>query len=96
MKTANIFLESFLDGFGMAGFGTRLKRPGAPTRLFAAEDQTQAIDPETILLLTTLRENLDSGDVKKASQIVDAVLRKLNIAASAPIGLDSQRQQSKG
>jgi len=38
MKPASIFLESFLDGFGGAGFGSKLRRPGAPTRFFAAED----------------------------------------------------------
>lgn len=33
MKLRAIFTESFLDGFTLAGFMTRLRRPGEVTRL---------------------------------------------------------------
>jgi hypothetical protein len=38
MKRSEIFVESFLDGFTMAGLRTRLRRPGAPTQVFADPD----------------------------------------------------------
>jgi uncharacterized protein YbbC (DUF1343 family) len=36
-KALSIFGASFLDGFSLAGFLTPLRRPGAPTRVFAEE-----------------------------------------------------------
>ncbi|HZL28418.1 MAG TPA: hypothetical protein VFC39_17985 [Acidobacteriaceae bacterium] len=35
MRLPVVFGESFLNGFTMAGFLTRLRRPGEPTLLFA-------------------------------------------------------------
>jgi hypothetical protein len=79
MKPASIFLESFLDGFGMAGFGTKLRRPGAPTRLFAAEQhEITETDPETLVAANALRESresLASGDFRKAEDAARVFLR---------------------
>jgi negative regulator of replication initiation len=80
MKAASIFLESFLDGLGIAGFGPKLRRPGAPTRLFAAEDdEIAAMDTETSIAANALRESLDSGDFRRAE---DAARVFVNIMES--------------
>jgi hypothetical protein len=50
MRRSAIFLDSFLDGFTLAGFLRPLRRPGAATRLFAesylaSEEETES-EPE--------------------------------------------------
>jgi hypothetical protein len=57
MRLSDSFLSSFLDGFSMAGLlGQR--RPGAPTRLFAAEK----IRPDQL-------EEAIKGEASKSQQI---------------------------
>ncbi len=44
MKTTGntrIFLVSFLDGFSFAGMFLKLRRPGAPTELFATSTEEE-------------------------------------------------------
>ena len=56
MRDSNlrIFGASFLDGFSLAGFLTPLKRPGAPTQVFAdaaassVQDGSQSVNPEEL------------------------------------------------
>jgi len=37
MSKWRVFLESFLDGFGMGGFFGKLRQPGAATNICAPE-----------------------------------------------------------
>jgi len=37
MRRSTVFLDSFLDGFTMAGFMTRLRQPGSATGIVAPE-----------------------------------------------------------
>jgi hypothetical protein len=50
---ANILLSSFLDGFTGGSLVTRLRRPGAPTQVFADEDSNY---PQKELISSLLDE----------------------------------------
>lgn len=53
MRPSTVFSESFLDGFTMSGFLTRLRQPGSATGLIA---------PEPGLKLTLAPASLHSDD----------------------------------
>jgi hypothetical protein len=55
MRRAAIFFDAFLDGFAMAGFMGRLRRPGAAKRLFA-RPLPVAVLPNELASLSALKE----------------------------------------
>ena len=54
MRLSTVFSESFLDGFTMSGFLTRLRQPGSATAIFA---------PEPGLKVTVRAASLDSDEL---------------------------------
>jgi hypothetical protein len=59
----SIFGAAFLDGFSLAGFLAPLKRPGAPTRVFADESEYRADKAE---------QGITPEELKKAQRILIA------------------------
>ena len=68
MKSAlgSVFWSAFGDGFGMAGLFVRLRRPGAPTRLFAPSTPP-VLSEESIQKVLALI-SIDSEEAKKEIQ----------------------------
>jgi hypothetical protein len=57
------FAAAFLDGFSMAGLFSQLKRPGAPTRVFA--HSPEAIEPNES------RSNVSREELENAQRILN-------------------------
>ncbi len=53
MRKSDVFVDSFLDGFTMAGFLDRLHRPGSATSLFAPAPERPRTDGERAILAKT-------------------------------------------
>jgi len=62
-ENRNIFAAAFLDGFSMAGLFSQLKRPGAPTQVFAhSPEAIQPNDP---------RSNVSREELEHAQRILN-------------------------
>jgi len=68
MKSAlgSVFWSAFGDGFGMAGLFVRLRRPGAPTRLFAPSTPPVLSEESIQKVLSLMR--IDSEEAKRELQ----------------------------
>lgn len=82
MKSPKAWFAAFLDGFTMAGLFTRLRRPGAPTQLFA--DPKPKIEPVTgkdlVIMLSGPKQRVITTVINK----FEAAVGKAGVRLDSP------------
>jgi hypothetical protein len=80
MRRSAVFLDSFLDGFTLAGFLRPLQRPGAATQMFADDDASADVDPV-----------LEHAGGTVMQQILDLQAKQAMLQAEIQVQADANR-----
>jgi hypothetical protein len=84
-RDASIFAIAFLDGFSLAGFFRPLRRPGAPTQLFAdPEPKNESLSMRTD---SPVQENgvISPAEIERAKRLLSKA--GFRVVPETPVGL---------